>query len=60
VTIEVPVKALRWNALQIPITFSDPFKRFYLRRDLDGKEAAYFDKIRLAVPVAKWPLSFKK
>jgi len=53
VTIEVPVKALRWNALQIPITFSDPFKRFYLRRDLDGKEAAYFDKIRLAVPVAK-------
>jgi hypothetical protein len=53
VTIEIPIKANRWNTLQIPITFSDPFKSFYLRRDLEGKEVAYFDNIRLVAAVAK-------
>jgi chitinase len=46
-TTKVRVKANQWNAVQIPLAFTEPFKSFYLRRNLPGRAVVYFDNIRL-------------
>ena len=39
------ITANQWNRVAIPLSFEEPFSRFYMRRNLSGSSTAYFDNI---------------
>jgi hypothetical protein len=44
-TYKVTLTANKWNRVSVPLTFSEPFTRFFFRRNYSGTSVVYIDNI---------------
>jgi chitinase len=45
-SVEVSLEADKWNSIAVPLTFAQPFTRFYFQSDLSKPVKCYFDNVR--------------
>ena len=48
VSVEISLRPNEWNSVAIPLTFSQPFNRFYFQSNLSQPAKCYFDNIRFS------------
>jgi hypothetical protein len=44
----VTLEAENWNSVSVPLTFSQPFTRFYIQSDINEAVTCFFDNIRFS------------